>query len=96
MAEKRLYIMCHVIVANEFTKRSDLDRAPDPVEWLDACRLTVEEIKFLRQVKHVGSTVPMWVSHARRRISCVCVFHDMLLQVTFAFTMQEEVAAGRA
>ena len=96
MAERRLYIMCHVIVANEFTKRSDLDRAPDPVEWMEACRLSVEDIKFLRQVKHVGSTVPRWVSHARRRISSSYVFDGVLLQVTFAFTMQEEVAAGRA
>ena len=88
--------MCHVMVASEFTKRSDLDRAPDPVEWLDACRLSVEDIKFLQQVKHVGSIVPRWGSHARRRISSLCVFDGVLLQVTFAFTMQEEVAAGRA
>ena len=58
--ERRLCIMCHVLVANEFTKRTDLERAQDPAEWLDACRLTAEEIEFLHKVKHVGCTVPRW------------------------------------
>ena len=86
--------MCHVLVANEFTKRTDLERAQDPAEWLEACRLSVEEIEFLRKVKHVGCTVPRWFFF---NVHCIdsCGVSLLLLQVTSVFTTQEENADGR-